>query len=76
LLKDLQLVYLFVGRAISGLAIGALTHVVPMYLAEISSANIRGSLVSLQQLAIALGVGETTSNTEVIHLTPHDVDPC
>jgi len=49
-------VYLFAGRAIAGLAIGALTHVVPMYLAEISSANIRGSLVSLQQLAITLGI--------------------
>jgi hypothetical protein len=45
------------------LAIGSLTHVVPMYLAEISSANIRGSLVSLQQLAITFGVSETTSLT-------------
>ena len=48
--------YLFGGRAVSGLAIGALTHVVPMYLAEISSANVRGSLVALQQLSITLGV--------------------
>lgn len=46
-----------------------------MYLAEISTANIRGSLVSLQQLSITLGVSETTS-TEVMHITPHDVDPC
>jgi len=53
--------YLFGGRAVAGLAIGALTHVIPMYLAEISSANIRGSLVSLQQLAITFGVSETTS---------------
>jgi MFS family permease len=48
--------YLFGGRAVSGLAIGALTHVVPMYLAEISSANVRGSLVALQQLSITLGI--------------------
>ncbi|EGN99929.1 hypothetical protein SERLA73DRAFT_122035 [Serpula lacrymans var. lacrymans S7.3] len=48
--------YLFGGRAVAGLAVGALTHVVPMYLAEISSANIRGSLVGLQQLSITLGV--------------------
>ncbi|KII90641.1 hypothetical protein PLICRDRAFT_174023 [Plicaturopsis crispa FD-325 SS-3] len=48
--------YLFAGRAISGLSIGALTHVVPMYLAEISSANVRGSLVALQQLSITLGI--------------------
>lgn len=63
LLKILLLVHLFTGRVISGLAIGSLTHVVPMYLAEISSANIRGSLVSLQQLAITFGVSETTSLT-------------
>ncbi|KAG1862753.1 D-xylose-proton symporter [Suillus subalutaceus] len=49
-------VYLFAGRAVAGLAIGSLTHVVPMYLAEISSAKIRGSLVSLQQLAITFGI--------------------
>ncbi|KAI6166041.1 general substrate transporter [Pisolithus thermaeus] len=48
--------HLFIGRAIAGLAVGALTHVVPMYLAEISSANIRGALVALQQLSITLGI--------------------
>lgn len=36
-----------------------------MYLAEISSAKIRGSLVSLQQLSITFGVSETFS-TEVM----------
>ncbi|KAG1751451.1 D-xylose-proton symporter [Suillus paluster] len=54
-------IYLFAGRAVAGLAIGALTHVVPMYIAEISSAKIRGSLVSLQQLAITFGVSETAN---------------
>lgn len=48
--------YLFVGRFIAGVSVGALTHVVPMYIAEISSPNIRGSLVALQQLAITLGI--------------------
>ncbi|KAG6335954.1 hypothetical protein ID866_3130 [Astraeus odoratus] len=48
--------HLFIGRAIAGLSVGALTHVVPMYLAEISSANIRGALVALQQLSITLGI--------------------
>jgi len=63
------LAHLFAGRAISGLAIGGLTHTIPMYIAEISTANIRGSLLSLQQLAITVGVSETTS-TEVRYLTP------
>lgn len=49
-------VYLFAGNAVAGLATGPLMHVVPMYLAEISTAKIRGSLVSLQQLAITFGV--------------------
>ncbi|KAG1900577.1 general substrate transporter [Suillus fuscotomentosus] len=49
-------VHLFAGRVIAGLAVGSLTHVVPMYLAEISCARIRGSLVSLQQLAITFGI--------------------
>ncbi|KAI6118159.1 general substrate transporter [Pisolithus sp. B1] len=48
--------YLWNGRAIAGFSVGGLTHVVPMYLAEISRANTRGTLVSLQQLSIALGV--------------------
>jgi len=68
------LVHLVAGRAIAGLAVGALTHVIPMYLAEISSANIRGSLVALQQLAITFGVSETT-HPEVIHLIPHNAGP-
>ncbi|KAG2055373.1 D-xylose-proton symporter [Suillus hirtellus] len=48
--------HLFAGRAVAGLAVGSLTHVVPIYLAEISCARIRGSLVSLQQLAITFGI--------------------
>lgn len=47
---------LFTGSAATGLATGSLTHVIPMYIAEISSAKIRGSLVSLQQLAITFGI--------------------
>lgn len=74
-LKIILLVHLFAGRVVAGLAVGSLTHVVPMYLAEISCARIRGSLVSLQQLAITFGVSETTSN-EVMHLTLQNVDSC
>lgn len=48
--------YLFVGRFIAGLGIGALSHVVPMYQSEVAPPEIRGSLVSLQQFAITLGI--------------------
>lgn len=40
---------IFVGRAIAGLAIGVLTMVVPLYMAEVSLPEIRGGLVVLQQ---------------------------
>jgi MFS family permease len=48
--------YIFAGRFFAGMAIGALSHVVPMYQSEIAPAEIRGSLVSLQQFAITLGI--------------------
>ncbi|GFZ51224.1 hypothetical protein JCM24511_08982 [Saitozyma sp. JCM 24511] len=48
--------YLFGGRFVAGLSIGSLTHIVPMYIAELSPPNVRGSLVALQQLSITLGI--------------------
>ncbi|KAL1405140.1 hypothetical protein Q8F55_008764 [Vanrija albida] len=48
--------YLFGGRFVAGLSVGSLTHVVPMYLAELAPANLRGGLVALQQLSITLGI--------------------
>lgn len=48
--------FLFGGRAVAGLSIGALTHIIPMYIAELSPSHLRGSLVALQQLAITLGI--------------------
>ncbi|KAF3060763.1 hypothetical protein N5P37_008299 [Trichoderma harzianum] len=47
---------LFGGRAIAGLAVGMLTMIVPMYMSEVSTAGIRGTLVVLQQLSITLGI--------------------
>ncbi|KAJ4353738.1 uncharacterized protein N0V89_005468 [Didymosphaeria variabile] len=44
------------GRAIAGFAIGMLTMIVPMYMSEVSTAGIRGTLVVLQQLSITLGI--------------------
>lgn len=68
--------YLFGGRAVAGLAVGALTHVIPMYLAEISSANVRGSLVALQQLSITIGVSlRTVPRTRARKLNSPRPDP-
>ena len=47
---------LILSRFLVGLAIGIVTFATPLYLSEISPEKIRGSLVSLFQLAITLGI--------------------
>ncbi|GME42919.1 D-xylose-proton symporter protein [Neofusicoccum parvum] len=47
---------IFAGRAIAGFAVGMLTMIVPMYMSEVSTPAIRGTLVVLQQLSITLGI--------------------
>lgn len=43
-------------RIIGGVAIGLSSNVAPLYIAEISPAAMRGKLVSLNQLAIVVGI--------------------
>lgn len=43
-------------RVLSGLAVGATSVVGPMYISEISPAKRRGTLVSLNQFAITIGI--------------------
>ena len=47
---------LIVARLFLGIAIGVSSFAVPLYIAEISPANKRGSLVSMFQLMITIGV--------------------
>ncbi|EEA19696.1 hypothetical protein TMatcc_009840 [Talaromyces marneffei ATCC 18224] len=47
--------YFFVGRIIGGFGIGMFSMVIPLYQAEIAPPELRGSLVSLQQLSITIG---------------------
>jgi MFS transporter, SP family, galactose:H+ symporter len=47
---------LLIGRLILGVSIGILSFTAPLYLAEIAPENIRGSMVSLYQLMITLGI--------------------
>ncbi|OAG35736.1 hypothetical protein AYO21_10053 [Fonsecaea monophora] len=46
---------LFAGRVIGGLGIGSFSMLIPLYQAEIAPPELRGSLVSLQQLSITIG---------------------
>lgn len=44
------------GRFITGMGVGSLSMIVPMYNAECAPPEVRGSLVSLQQFAIETGI--------------------
>ena len=46
---------LYIARMVGGLAFGAALILAPTYIAEISTAENRGKLVSIQQLNIVLG---------------------
>ncbi|TXN38269.1 sugar porter family MFS transporter [Flagellimonas hymeniacidonis] len=46
---------LWIARMIGGIAFGAALVIAPVYIAEVSSAEARGKLVSIQQLNIVLG---------------------
>ncbi|RSN69235.1 sugar porter family MFS transporter [Actinomadura sp. WAC 06369] len=47
---------LLAGRLVLGLAVGAASATVPVYLSEIAPKDLRGRLLTLNQLMIALGV--------------------
>jgi SP family galactose:H+ symporter-like MFS transporter len=48
--------WLVAGRVVVGIAIGLASFTSPLYISEVSPANKRGSLVSLNQLAITVGI--------------------
>jgi len=48
--------WLIVGRVIVGIAIGVASFAAPLYISEVSPVNVRGKLVSLNQLAITVGI--------------------
>ncbi|KAI0919077.1 hypothetical protein AcW1_003451 [Taiwanofungus camphoratus] len=50
-----RLSHLVLGRAVGGLGVGALSMLSPLYMAEISAPEVRGSLMTLEQFAIVLG---------------------
>ena len=50
------LAFFIAARILGGLAVGIASIVSPMYIAELAPAKYRGSLVSLNQLAIVIGI--------------------
>jgi SP family galactose:H+ symporter-like MFS transporter len=47
---------LIVGRLAVGIAIGVASYTAPLYISEMAPANLRGALVTLNQLAITSGI--------------------
>ncbi|MBM3505440.1 MAG: sugar porter family MFS transporter [Alphaproteobacteria bacterium] len=47
---------LIAGRFVVGIAVGSVSVAVPLYLSEIAPAKIRGAVVTLNQLALVIGV--------------------
>lgn len=50
------LALLIVGRVVSGVGIGIISAVVPLYQAEAAQKNMRGAIITTYQLAITLGL--------------------
>lgn len=48
--------FLYLGRLLEGFGVGIFSYVVPVYIAEIAPQNLRGSLGSVNQLAVTIGV--------------------
>ncbi len=48
--------FLIIGRVVVGVAIGIASFTAPLYISEVAPAAYRGALVSLNQLAITLGI--------------------
>ncbi|KAL1316426.1 hypothetical protein HN51_068618 [Arachis hypogaea] len=48
--------FLFMGRLLEGFGVGIISYVVPVYIAEISPQNMRGTLGSVNQLSITIGI--------------------
>jgi SP family galactose:H+ symporter-like MFS transporter len=53
---SLTILQLFISRFFVGIAIGIASFTAPLYISEISPAKYRGTLVSLNQLAITIGI--------------------
>ena len=51
-----NIILLIIGRIVVGIAIGIASEVAPLYISEVAPAKARGSLVSLNQLAITIGI--------------------
>lgn len=64
---------LVIARMIGGIAFGAALVLGPMYIAEISPANARGRLVSVQQLNLVIGLSAAYFSNYFLQLSANEV---
>ncbi|KAF6166674.1 hypothetical protein GIB67_005536 [Kingdonia uniflora] len=48
--------FLYMGRLLEGFGVGVISYTVPVYIAEIAPPNMRGSLGSVNQLSVTIGI--------------------
>ncbi|GAA0148568.1 hypothetical protein LIER_36753 [Lithospermum erythrorhizon] len=48
--------FLNMGRLLTGFGVGIISYTVPVYIAEVAPQNLRGSLGSVNQLAVTIGI--------------------
>lgn len=48
--------FLYMGRLLEGFGVGIISYTVPVYISEIAPQNMRGSLGSVNQLAVTIGI--------------------
>lgn len=65
--------FFIIARLVGGLAIGLAADLSPMYIAEVAPTQIRGKLVTLNQLTIVLGIlGAQIVNMLIAEPVPAD----
>ncbi|KAK4764681.1 hypothetical protein SAY86_025771 [Trapa natans] len=48
--------FLYLGRLLEGFGVGIISYTVPVYIAEVSPQNMRGSLGAVNQLSVTIGI--------------------
>lgn len=67
-----SITFLIIGRLLVGIAIGIASYTAPLYIAEISPAEHRGALVSLNQLSVTIGIFISYIVDYFFSFVPHD----
>ena len=71
--KDQSYDYILAGRTVTGVGVGMLSMIVPLYNAELAPPEIRGSLVALQQVSKDPQYMHTTELSDLLNFIQYDM---